>query len=472
MGYNWDIWRRGHSRIYAIEDNGSISSKPTIQISHPSILASHKSDNEGILIKKNSEKILKVITNHYLESRDYNGISLENLQNKIGITPNELIPELISLIQNGKISINFGDRHPNPHIKALEPESITEQIDKLDKCDYQQTCAYPEKLHLKKVVNVRDYDGRPFTLRLALGEPQLSFSSFDLSVLETYRNDPRYSYTTDDIHGRISIHDEYYKSEDMPESDKVLLQSFGFSYDNSLKRAVAVFLIYLSKLSPEHQQIWNAKLLKGAFFLHPEYVLSSSGHFPENESIFTAFIKELQIINDMCIAMGKPRLFRVDYKDKGKPRGFAFLIRPTAKEFQDFVLILDKMMSDNLNKDFFKGEVPLEIEECRADGKIQVGLKGTITLLDEFLKKRVHLNDPEPMNTIIKGFKNVRELRQRPAHALDDNDFDQKYIKQQQELIEEAYSSIRYLRLIFAMHKKCKKIDIPEWLCQGKIISY
>jgi len=38
---------------------------------------------------------------------------------------------------------------------------------------------------------------------LALGEAQLSYRSFDLSVLEFYRNDPRHRYENDDINGRI-----------------------------------------------------------------------------------------------------------------------------------------------------------------------------------------------------------------------------------------------------------------------------
>ncbi len=64
----------------------------------------------------------------------------------------------------------------------------------------------------------------------------------------------------------------------MPSTDKFLLETFGFSYDAELSRAVAVFLRYLSDLTPQHQQIWNTKLLQGDFELHPDYSKISMGY--------------------------------------------------------------------------------------------------------------------------------------------------------------------------------------------------
>lgn len=124
---------------------------------------------------KKSDKILQAITDHYLGSRDFNGISLNQLRESIGIPKKELITELISLIKEDKISVNFGDRHENPHIKAFDAELGTEHIGKFDKCNFHHTCAYPEKLHLKTVIDAHEYSTRPFSLKLALGEAQLSY---------------------------------------------------------------------------------------------------------------------------------------------------------------------------------------------------------------------------------------------------------------------------------------------------------
>ena len=175
----------------------------------------------------------------------------------------------------------------------------------------ESICVYPSRTYLENTVDRSSYSMVPFTLRLALGEPQLSFLAFDLSVLEIYRNDPRYYYSNDDISGSISISGSYYEDEAVPESDKVLLQSFGFAYTSELNRAVAVFLRYLDDLSPQHQQIWRAKLLDGDYKLHPGYFSSSIlGNWHQGISIFQAFLEEIEHINNMCSLMGWPSLFR------------------------------------------------------------------------------------------------------------------------------------------------------------------
>lgn len=63
-------------------------------------------------------------------------------------------------------------------------------------------------------------------------------------MLESYRNDPRYMYENRDIDGFISTRDEFYRSDEMPVKDQILLEPFGFSYDENLNRAVAAFLSY------------------------------------------------------------------------------------------------------------------------------------------------------------------------------------------------------------------------------------
>jgi len=96
----------------------------------------------------------------------------------------------------------------------------------------------PTEATLARVVPSDLHADRPFTRRLALGEPQLAFAAFDLAVLETYRNDPRYVFRAGDAGGMISISDEHYQSPEMPDRDQVLLQSFGFCYGPNKERAV------------------------------------------------------------------------------------------------------------------------------------------------------------------------------------------------------------------------------------------
>ena len=410
------------------------------------------------------EKILEKITKQYLGSRDFNGLPLSDF--------NSEKENIITLVREGKVEINFGDKHPNPHIKALELDEKETQILKIESMGFEYACAYPTKEHLKKVVRVDKFKDRPFTLRIALGEPQLNYAVFDLSVLESYRNDPRYIYSIDDIQGWISVSDEYYQSSQMKTSDEIVLQSFGFCYEKgTMNRAVAVFYRYLADLTPEHQQIWNSKILTGEYFLHPDYARSSAGNFYEKESIFVAFIEELHTINEFSRLMARPILFRESYREN-RPREFGFLIRPTLREFNSFVHLLDKMISENVNKDFFQNEVSYKTETVRSDSKVIVQEKGTIALLKEWLDIKVKITDTKPKDKMIRTFMKIRRMRMNPAHRVDDDRFDQEYLKEQRQLVIEAYSAIRTLRLILANHPKTKTYHVPEWLFKGEIWAF
>lgn len=410
------------------------------------------------------KEILDNITEQYLSSGDFNGLPLFALKSEK--------ENIAKLVREGKIEINFGDNHSNPHIKALELDDKDTQVLKIESIGFENACAYPTKAHLKKVVNIDEFKDRPFTLKLALGEPQLNHAVFDLSILESYKNDPRYIYYIDDIQGFISVSDKYYKSSKMKPSDEIVLQSFGFCYEkDTMNRAVAVFYRYLSDLTPEHQQIWNCKILKGEYFLHPDYERSSAGNFYEKESIFVAFTEELHTINEFSKLMRRPMLFRESFRDN-RPREFGFLIRPTLKEFNSFIHLLDKMISDNINKDFFQHEIPYQTETKKSDGKIIVKEKGTIVLLRDWLSIKFRTPDTKSVDGMIETFLNVRNLRNKPAHKVDDDKFDQEYLKEQRRLMIEAYSAIRTLRLIFANHPKTKTYVVPEWLFKGEIWTF
>ncbi|OYV07224.1 MAG: hypothetical protein CFE26_02075 [Verrucomicrobiales bacterium VVV1] len=148
------------------------------------------------------------------------------------------------------------------------------------------------------------------------------------------------------------------------------------------------------------------------------------------------------------------------------------MIRPTAKEFYDFVLLLDQIMSDNINKRFFGDDVPLEEENERKDGKVEVRQRGTIALLQDWINLMFHPVDPAPMEGMITTFRKIRGLRQKPAHSTIDNDFDQQYFKDQRSLIVEAYKAVRLIRLVFTNHPNCRGHKIEDILYDGRIRSF
>jgi hypothetical protein len=418
------------------------------------------------MVDDHVDLLMDTVTKHYLSSSDFNGITLDALSEELAFANTDLIDFVIPLIEDDRLGIVFPSTDVNPHILRVSVEAPEDQIEILKEYDHQYAAyVYPRPKHLSVVVDTDKYSGRPFLLELALGEAQLAFRSFDLSVLEHYRNDPRYTYSNDGVRGSISISSDFYDSDEMAEEDKILLQSFGFSYDDDLNRAVAVFLRDLSRLSEEHQQVWKARQLDGKYRLHPDYYRNMVvGDWGKGISIFNAFLLELQTINKMSVDMDRQPLYRNDFGDRQPPRGFSFLIRPTKKEYYDFVLLIDKLMSQNLNQNFFQNEVPYEIEEELPDGRLAVRRKGTIQILEDWPTKFFRPRDTQPLADMISAFRKIRKLRQRPAHALEDNNFDQIYIHQQRELMVEAYSAVRTIRLIFQNHPKLIDFEVPQIL--------
>ncbi|MHB8058419.1 MAG: AAA family ATPase [Desulfuromonadaceae bacterium] len=416
------------------------------------------------------DELLSRVTQQYLATRDYNGLPVRSLTRE---HPETQVKGMLStLLAEGLISLVYGDYHPNPHIKAFPPEPISEQIQKLEGKYFRQSCVYPSALHLDQVVDKNKYQGRPFELLLALGEAQLTHRAFDLSILEFYRNDPRYHYDNDDIRGYISIRDSYYDNGKMKKSDEILLESYGFCYDDDFNVYVATFVRYLSRLSLEHQQIWQSKLINEKTGLHPDFFRTAIlGDWPERLSLFAAVLKEMQTINELSETIGREPFFSQDFREDRRPREFGYLIRPTLKEFNDFIHLLDKMISENINRKFFQDEVPYETEELRPDGKILVKQKGTIKILEDWLRTSFRTNDWTEIDKMLVLFRKIRNMRQKPAHAIKENEFRQEYIKEQRELMHSVYRSLKTLRLILGLHPLAAEVEISQHLRDGLIWS-
>lgn len=402
------------------------------------------------------DEILHAVIRQYLESRDFNGWGTFHLED-----PRD-IEAIIGLIEDRVVDMITHDDDENIHIKRHDPRPPEVQIERLRHPNAPaQGCLYPtpEALRLGGVVHD---PARPYTSALREGAAQLDFRVFRLEVLEQYRNDPRYRYDVDDIHGTI------YREHPGAEDDE--FHKFGFAFDAEVNRYVAAFLRYLHDLSPEQQQSWRRFEVHGEFGLHPDYLRASIlGQFPERVSVFDAFLKEKRIINEMCARIGKPALFRSNYDAYRRPAGFGFLIRPTRAEFSAFCLLLDQLLSDDMNRDFFRGELEMDERGRMDDGRPIVQPKGTIRLLEEWVEQNFRIDDEAFKRDLMTGFRTVRQARQRPAHRVEDNVFDEVFYQQQRELIRDAYSSVRTLRLCFANHPPCRDVEVPNWLFEGRI---
>jgi len=425
-------------------------------------------------LENESQPVLEIITEHFVRSQDFNGIRASLLAEQLGLSEPTFIAALERLLTSGEIAIAFNRYQGNPHVlRFLLPET-QRQLELLRSEPRDEFCLYPTAKVLAHRKDLAAFADKPFTKRLALGEPQLTPVSFELSALEPYYRDPRYLFHYGDMGGRISIRDEASRSSDVHNRDKIFLQTFGIAYDGCRNRVVVVYLRYLADLSPEHQQIWNARAVEGPCAMNSDYARASLyGDWPEHYSAYQALLTEIAEINKLSVLIGKPSLFRDDFS-AGRPAGFHPMLRPTGRGLQEFVHLLDKMLSENLNRDFFRNDIPLEEELPREDGKVQVVSLGTLMLLRNWISTHYRsADDADVSDEILTPIKTIRGLRQKPAHAIDEDRFDISLPGQQDKLLIDVLQALQKLRLVLMSHPRARgKYQPPDWLDGDKIVMY
>jgi hypothetical protein len=446
-------------------------------------------------------KVLQKIVDHYANSTDYNGIPLTKLADELEIDYLNLLSLISTLIEEDDVSIQGGI---NPHIirdghyekdvqlRLLEeaknnkattfatftfptdpsnPERANETTTTELVYESHLLCAYPSLEYLKNN-SVANSELFPITNYLRLGDAQLKPLFFEIDVLERYFNDPRYLFEFGDYSGHISVSDPEDNPTTLKKSDIVVLQSFGLGYDEFDNRVVVAFPRDLAHLSSEHQIYWNSKLIASPCKMVKEYRDNIDGSWNFSLSLFSAVIEEIGVINEMTEKIKGKKLFRETFEEDNKPKEFTFFTSPTLVNYESFIGLLDKMISENINKSFFKGEVE-EFELIPiSEGIVEKKQKGTIRLLEEWLKLKYKVQDESEIDELLQSFKEVRKERQKPAHKISENIYDSKFFRMQMVILEKVYITLKRLRMIFHTHPDAMEVEIPELLLQGKIRKF
>jgi len=423
----------------------------------------------------------------FLESHDYNGIPLRNISQEFSIDYLESIDIIIELVRKKLVSIQSST---NPHIIGFKHPEINKQIEVLEQAKIIQEevitevegltiscentdypiCLYPSQSYLKDHRNLEQFGIAVYTKMLALGEPQLSPVFFEIEVLDRYYSDPRFEYTFSDYSGSISCKYDENNNPILREEDQVFLKTFGLGYNQNNERLAVVFLRYLKDLTPEHQAYWKGKQVSGNCKIVQEYYENAiQGNWTTSCSIFTAFIQEHHALNDLSEIIFGKYLFHKTYIDDNTPKDFTFFFTPTTKNFNEFILLLDKMLSDNINLDFFKDKVDIfEYKEIR-EGVVEKKQKGTLSLFQEWFSSIYHTSNGEDLSELFSPFKKVRKERQNPAHKITENKYDKQYFLLQKQYLEECFDAIKTLRMIFQKHPKGRSYKMPDWYDQVNI---
>ena len=407
------------------------------------------------------EKILKIITDYYLNSGDFNGFPLYYFDKNY----TDLICQLID---EGKVEVLSSAFVINPHIKAFRLNIDKEEQKKEVINNGDSVVLYPTEKYLKEL-NLNSE--KPFTKMLLEGQGQLKIVFFKIEILETYFQDPRYKVFWHDYRGSIVVSDEFY--DENLESEYI--KDFGLGYHKEKlyeERVVGVFLGDLAELSLNAQLKWKANYLENQqdYFINDGFYKNLIlGEWVDEVSIYDAILDEMIIINKMCENMGIPHLFRKTYEPHTfeKPEDYRIMFLPTLKNYYSFVLVLEKIIIHNINYKTFittaKYIKPVE----RKDGK--GNLKHSLNMMSEWLKQNISTNE-DIDKLIINPLKSIRKIRQVPAHEIYSNQYDKLLYKKQNEIILETYKAIRSIRLFFANYPGNQDIEIPEYLITGEKI--
>jgi len=445
------------------------------------------------IANKTKERVLKEIYNFFIKSRDFNGIPLTTLASNLNIEYKSLLPIVKELILEDNVSIQNGE---NPHIIRFNHHTSNQQLELLKKAEKNKEecldelniggenairimtnthllCAYPSMYYLKQYRKVKKYDSIPFSKRLALGEPQVYPAYFELNVLERYLNDPRYNFKYENYRGYIYTSGSDKNTMRLKKKDHTFLQSFGLGYDNRGKRVVVVFLRYLSDLNANHQNYWKSKEITTKCTIVKEYVENSYfGEWSRGISFFSAFIQEQKIINDLCRLINRKIIFKNTFEDGKAPREFSFFLSPTLHNYESFISLLDKMISENINKDFFKGFIDLVSVDKISNNMVERKQKGTLNLLEEWLSKYFRFDNNDGLKMVMEPLKLIRKERQKPAHKISENYYDEKLFQKQKQLMKDVYLSVSNLRYIFSKHPNTIDYKMPDWLSHCEIKDF
>ena len=296
---------------------------------------------------------------------------------------------------------------------------------------------------------------------------------FDIQVLQRYIEDPKYLIFYSDYRGSIIMDDKYVDEN----AERIeYLKDFGLAYkkDDVDDRAVVTFAGDLVRLPSKMQSHFYSYYLENQNDYYPNDSFVENlimGEWVEYISIYQALIMEMHYINEMCLAIGIPKMFLKEFScdsswQHEKPSDFHVLLIPTEKKYYDFVITLEKMITGNINIQTFLESACLIRPVERKDENGQN--KGSLTLLTEGLTQNVRLeNIKKDINDPLREL--IRE-RQKPAHKITQNKYDKLYWKKQNEFIENVYIAVRNIRLLMANHPMCKNVEIPDYLYDGRHI--
>jgi hypothetical protein len=404
------------------------------------------------------EALLAKVLEQYRTSGDFNGFYV--VPDK-----NELFDPAVALTQGGLVQVVSEKDYPNPHIRPWPSkrslEDQVKSINELATSDYG-LCLYPTPKALAEHPTSDRYSDEPFRQAMADGRGTLELAFFRFDVLEQYRNDPRFEFGFSDSGCDAIVSDQIYRDETESDHDKIIMDHIGFAYDLSgydvedvsspIIRRVCAFYGDLAKLTSLHQRRWETyEVSADGLNPHPLWWMQQMGHFGDGLGPFERFMSELKAINELS----ERALSEAFFATTDRPRELGWILRPSQQEWDAFVQLLDKMVSENIRS---KALTAAGAPKQNSSGQPLGSLNRLSALMESKGIK------PELVGEVMAPLREVRSARSKPAHVLRENIDDRTFVHRQVDLIGRVTQSLVQLRWWWQGHPANRDWQPPDYL--------
>lgn len=320
--------------------------------------------NSSIKYQKSIDKLLDEVYLHYIQSTEFNGLPLSSVTS---CSKDETKDVLQKLIEKGDIYVLSSKFDSNPYIIRFGFPSIEEQIEYIQNYSFnEELVLYPSPSYLEKNRNVSELALYPFKKMMAMGYPQLKACFFEYNVLQHYAFDPRKNLKFNDYQGEI------HSDADINSTQYINLKTFGIGR-NKEDFVIVAFPRDLQNMSSMNQSIWlghmikdtaNCKILKDYY----DNLFNVSWNFPD--TIYRAILKEIVNINDLTTDAFSKSLFRKTYSKENLEK-FDILPFPSLESYNQFLLLLEKIVISNIDVHFFEMFMSIERDKGSTRGSLE-----------------------------------------------------------------------------------------------------
>ena len=397
--------------------------------------------NNCIKHQLNTEDLLNEVFLYYTHSTEFNGMPLSSVTSCLKEKATIVISKLI---EKGDICILSSKFDNNPNIIRFGFPSIEEQMEYVQNYTFNEDFfLYPSPNYLEKNRNISEIVQYPFKCKMATGYPQLKACFFEYNVLQHYAFDPRMNLKFNDYQGGI------HSDTTINSTQYINLKTFGIGR-NKENFVIVAFPRDLQNMSSMNQNIWfghmikettNCKILKDYF----NNLFNVSWHFPD--TIYRAILKEIVNISDLTIEAFGMSLFRKTYIKENLEK-FDMLPFPSLESYNQFLLLLEKIVISNINVHFFEKFMSIKQDNGNT--------RGTLDCLNEWIN---HINS-SICDDVLSPLKQLRKERQKPAHEIQSNDYANEYLTKQHLLCKSIHRSLHLLRCLLQTHPKLKNRKI------------